>query len=446
MISSKLKSLLSIISLLIFQQAYSQNFQSFLTLNAPKRMLYDRLGFNCELGENMVVLGAPEGDVLDKDGTQIFDAGYICVYERLSRGDWKETVKISSPDLQEVGHFGQGIALHNNNLLVGEPLFNYKDSVLLQQSGRAWFYYKDDFGNWRTSKPVQAIKPVANAWFGFAVALTDSNAFISAPLVNHDKLGVEGAGGVYVFNKTDSGYCESQFLTSPLATTGQQFGNALAADENTLVVAAYRSDLAGIKKLSNTGAVYIYERSPLNQWILKQELRIPTPNGNENFGNAISLCKDYLVVAACQDALDDKNLHHRENAGAAYVYHRSKISKKWELEQKIVSPQRSAGELFGFSVSLDNQKLAISSPLSASPRKGTIKEESYSGTVFMFSKGNTAKWALSQTILPVNTGANFGSSVKLRRNWLIIGAYREEVDENGNNAKIDAGAGYLMEN
>lgn len=441
-----IKTPLFIISLLIFQQAYSQNFHPLLTLNAPDRMLYDRLGFNCELGENLMLAGAPEGDVRAKDGTLIFDAGYICVYERLSRGDWKETIKLNSPDVQEVGHFGQSMALHQKNILVGEPLYNFKkDTVQCKQSGRAWLYYKDDFDNWRTGSPLVPEKPVSNAWFGFAVALTDSNAFISAPLIKQHEPEVEGAGGVYVFNKTDTGYRELQFLTSPLSTVGQQFGNALAADENTLVIAAYRSDKTGLKKFSSTGAVYIYERSVSREWVLKQELRIPFPNGNENFGNAISLDKDYLAIAACQDAYDEKNLNIRKNAGAVYIYHRSKISKKWELEQKIVSPQRGEGEVFGFSVSMNAGKLAVSSPLTTGPGHGTASGALYSGSVVIFAKNNSGKWVPGQTILPVRGGANFGSSVKLRGSWLGIGAYREELDDRNSNSMIDAGAAYLME-
>ncbi|WP_199119139.1 FG-GAP repeat protein [Pedobacter sp. ASV28] len=431
-------------TLLFKQWGHCQNFQPFLTLSAPERLLYDRFALNCEISENLVVVGAPEGDLMSNNAAQIFDAGYICIYERLSRGDWKNPVKIYAPSPQEVGHFGQGIALHNKKILVGEPLYNASDSTSYKQAGRAWLYYKDQFDHWRTAKALTPKEQMTNAWFGYAVALTDSNAFISAPMmkINGTKL-IEGAGGVYVFKLNDENQEEVQLLTSPMATVGEQFGNALAANNQTLIVAAHRSDLNGAKTYNSTGAVYIYESTVGGKWIFKQELRIPMPVGYENFGNAISLSKDYIVVGACQDSFDDKNLNRIKNAGAAYVYRKSKISKKWELEQKIVSPSRTEGELFGFSVSINGDKLAVASPLKATSK--SEKDKNDSGSVFLYHKNKMGKWELIQTILPATHSVNFGSSVKLSEKWLGIGAYRAELDENGQNPKIDAGLAYLME-
>lgn len=431
-------------TLLCKQWGHCQTFHSFLTFSAPERLLYDRFGFNCEVGENLMVVGAPEGDLMPKNAAQIFDAGYICVYERLPRGDWKNPVKIHAPDPQEVGHFGQSMALHKKRILVGEPLYNTTDSTNHKQAGRAWLYYKDQFDNWRTDKYLRPKEQTNNAWFGYAVALTDSVAFISAPMmtVNNTKT-TEGAGGVYIFKLIDGNWEQTQLINSPAVATGQQFGNAIAADNQTLIIAAYRSDLKGAKTYNSTGAVYVYEYTSDGKWNLKQELNVPMPLGNENFGNSVSLYKDFIVIGACQDSADDKNINRLKNAGAAYIYRKSKISKKWELEQKIVSPVRNEGDLFGFSVSINNDKVAISSPLKTiSPHE---KDKSGSGAAFLYNRNKMGKWDLAQSILPNTNAVNFGSAVKLNGNWLGIGAYRTELDESGNNPKIDAGLAYLME-
>lgn len=430
--------------LLFKTQGQCQVYHAFLNLSAPDRLLYDRFGFNYEIGNNLVVVGAPEGDLFPANKAQVFDAGFVCIYERLSRGDWKTPVKLYAPAPQEVGHFGQSISLNNGKLLVGEPLYNTADSASHKQAGRAWLYQRDQFGHWRNAPVLIPIKQSGNAWFGYAVALTDSNAFVSAPMmtVNHPQL-MEGAGGVYVFSLGENGTKETQLLTSPTVTTGQQFGNAIAADKQTLVIAAHRSDIKGAKNLSSSGAVFIYEKSVGGGWIFKQELRVPSPIGQENFGSAISLSGDQLIVGASQDQLDEKSLNRIKNAGAAYFYRKSRITKKWELEQKLTAPSRSEGDLFGFSVSLSADRLAISSPLKslADQTKGT----SENGSIYLYQKNQRGKLELIQTIPAPNKGLNFGSSVKLYNKWLGIGAYRTETDENGKDPKIDAGLAYLME-
>ncbi len=430
--------------LLLKTQGQCQVYHAFLNFAAPDRLLYDRFGFNYEIGDNLVVVGAPEGDLFPTNKSQIFDAGYVCIYERLSRGDWKTPVKLYAPIPQEVGHFGQSISLNNGKLLVGEPLYNTTDSANHKQAGRAWLYQRDQFGHWRNAPSLSPMKQSGNAWFGYAVALTDSNAFISAPMMTvSQSQSMEGAGAVYVFSLSDKDTKETQLLTSPTVMAGQQFGNAIAADKQTLVIAAHRSDIKGIKNFNSSGAVFIYEKNMEGHWVFKQELHVPNPIGQENFGSAISLSGDQLIVGASQDQLDEKNLNRIKNAGAAYFYRKSKISKKWELEQKLTAPSRSEGDLFGFAVSLSADRLAISSPLKnqTDQAKGT----SENGSIYLYQKNQRGKLELIQTIPAPNKGLNFGSAVKLNGKWLGIGAYRTETDENGKDPKIDAGLAYLME-
>jgi hypothetical protein len=65
-------------------------------------------------------------------------------------------------------------------------------------------------------------------------------------------------------------------------------------------------------------------------------------------------------VGAFGDALDVENLRDNRYAGAVYVFKQSKTGD-WLETKKIVSPQRSIWDKFGFSVSVFDQTLIIGS-------------------------------------------------------------------------------------
>ena len=424
-------------------KANGQVYSPFLTFNSTERLLYDHLGYNCEVGKNLVVMGAPEGDVAGKDGRLITDAGFFCVYERLSRGDWKDPVKIASPAAQEVGHFAQGIALRGTRIVVGEPFFNARNGqATYQHAGRAWLYFKDDFDHWRPTAPIVPDTALPNAGFGTAVALSDSSLFVSAPSAPVRPGNTAGAGAVYVFAASGDGFNQVQMLAAPVPQVAQQFGNALAADNQTLVIAAHHSDQPDGGKAPNSGAVFIYEKKAGNGWVLQQTLRVENAIGNESFGASIALDGNCLAVGAPNDGLNANGLTFVKNAGAAYVYRKSPIAKKWVLEQKIVAPSRLEGELFGFSVSVAKGTIAIAAPSATLVQHG--KPHNFSGTVAVFEKSARGNWGLKQQLQPTQTNSNFGSSVKLFDNWLGIGAYRAELDASNSTPLLDAGAGYLF--
>lgn len=442
MVKKTLLALLACASgpLTVHAQAYS----SFLSFHSTERQLYDHLGYNCEVGKNLVVMGAPEGDVAGKEGRLITDAGFFCVYERLSRGDWKEPVKIPSPAAQEVGHFAQGLALRGTRILVGEPFFDArKGPATFKHAGRAWLYFKDDFDHWRPTAPIQPDTALANACFGTAVALTDSSLFVSAPSASVRQGNTAGAGAVYVFRQVGDGFKQRQVLAAPVPQRAQQFGNALVADNQTLIIAAHHSDKTEGTPAPNSGAVFIYQKTEAGTWALQQTLRVENAIGNESFGTSLALDGNCLVVGAPTDGLNTSGLTFVKNAGAAYVYRKSPIAKKWVLEQKIVAPTRLEGDIFGFAVSTAKGTIAITAPSATLVQNG--KSHNFSGTVYLFEKSTRGNWGVKQQLQPTQPNGNFGSSVKLFDNWLGIGAYRAEFDANNSNPLLDAGAGYLFQ-
>src|SRR5690606_23884321 len=109
-------------------------------------------------------------------------------------------------------------------------------------------------------------------------------------------------------------------------------------------------------------------------------------------------------------------------AGAVYIFSRN--GSIWTQQQKLVASDRQAYMLFGNTVSLRGDYLAISCPLISSS----------AGAVYLFhqSEGSWTEKKIIQSS-DIATSDFFGASVSLGDDFLFVGAQSESEDENGAN-------------
>jgi trimeric autotransporter adhesin len=239
-----------------------------------------------------------------------------------------------------------------------------------------------------------------------------------------------------------------------------QFGGAVAlsGDGNTLAVGAVNEGGAGKgvnpvvkagkgsnEKVTNSGAVYIYARTPAG-W--KQQAYLKASNAAEGYqlGNSLSLSYDGNLLAAGSigEASSATGINGNQNdnsmpgAGAVYLFARK--NGTWSQQAYLKSSNTGGpvvGYQFGYAVSLsgDGSTLAVSEtsdPSNATGINGNQKNTSApdSGAVFIFNhSGDT--WSQQAYIKPWNTttpGLLFGYSVGLNGNGdtLGVGAYNDE--------------------
>src|ERR1043165_6102358 len=120
-------------------------------------------------------------------------------------------------------------------------------------------------------------------------------------------------------------------------TPANYLGSAVAVSGNYLVVAA--SEIPSLGAPSSCNCVYVFEKNN-SSWVQKQKL-LPGDN-TSGFGHAVAISRNYIIVGAPGD---------ENNMGAVYVFLRN-ASGNWIQEKKIVANDRSAGDLFGTSVSI----------------------------------------------------------------------------------------------
>jgi hypothetical protein len=190
-------------------------------------------------------------------------------------------------------------------------------------------------------------------------------------------------------------------------TNGMRFGRSIAMDPDTLIVGAPLDDVNGV---TDAGSVFIFERDQqTGQWVQVQKLSAPTPHAGDEFGHAIAIDGDWMVIGAprCDDAA--------HNAGATYFFVRQNAT--WVFGQQRLPPLPEASALFGWSIDIDGDWAIVGQPLQ--------EFEIASGAAYIYE--NVAGSWTPKRFLPGLNGALRGRSVGIEGEWAFAGAPNKDV-------------------
>ena len=173
----------------------------------------------------------------------------------------------------------------------------------------------------------------------------------------------------------------------------------------------------------------------------------------------MAISGDTVVVGAVDEAssatgvngngLDDS----ARGAGAAYVFFRSGGS--WTQQAYLKASNTGAGDAFGFSVAISGDTVVVGAVGEASNATGVngnggdnSADEAGAAYVFVRSGGS---WTQQAYLKASNTGAGdqFGASVAIFGDTVVVGAYGEDSNatgvngNEGDNSAADAGAAYV---
>ncbi|QDV17336.1 Calx-beta domain protein [Gimesia panareensis] len=299
----------------------------------------------------------------------------------------------------------------------------FLDAPLSDQGG-AYVYVRNSQGTpgfvfddtWDFQATLLAPDAQAADHFGWSVDVSGDTAVIGA--LNVDS--TENNGAVYIFTRSGSTWSFQQKLTPESADSNLQFGTAVSIEGNTLVVGATQDH-------NGTGAVHIYKRVS-GVWSLFQSISNPDSFGfNAEFGSSIDIENRNLVIGAPQ---------HDGGTGAVYVFNQIGY-EPWTLKQKLSSPTPVTAGFFGISVSIENDELAIGEP-------GALQAGKQIGKAYLYQLASESDpWSLEQTIAFNYTFGEMrlGTQVLLQDGMLFITAaddyyfYNDQPD----NAELRSG-------
>ncbi len=208
-----------------------------------------------------------------------------------------------------------------------------------------------------------------------------------------------GPGTVYTYGRSDgAGWEEEQRLTAPDSARMDDFGRAIAIDGNTLVVGAPR-------KHEGSGSVYVFTRSGrASSWVIEATITAPGDGRPAEFGTALLLSDDELLVGAPES----------DGSGSVHRYVRS--GGEWALDATMVPDAEPGASGFGAALSWHSDRLLIGAPGSDQGR----------GRAYVTARGADGAWsALRRVPLPPAATverAAAGVSVRMSDAQAFVGA------------------------
>jgi len=307
--------------------------------------------------------------------------------------------------------FGIAAAVDGEVLLIGA----YLDEV----TGGNWgavYVFRRDGDVWTEEQILGPSDGYSLDNFGAAVAVQENWAIIGAPKVNAS--GVD-SGAAYVFNWDGAQWVEVQKLTASDAAVNDAFGQAVAISGNRALIGAPNNDDVG----SNSGSAYVFAWNG-SAWVEKQKLI--AANEGAALGTSVAIDGDVALLGA-----PGANNAFLPNSGAVFVFQKS--GQTWSQIQKLKASVPVVASRFGACLALDGDFLAI----------GAHDDDSSGeeiGSAYAF-KLNGGDWEQDQKLSPPDgaDGDDFGIAVSIRSGMLLVGANGHDVLGTG------SGAAYVFE-
>jgi hypothetical protein len=250
--------------------------------------------------------------------------------------------------------------------------------------------------------------------FASAVAVSGDTLAAGAPFEDSSGIGVNGnqsnnaasdSGAVYVYRRGEKGWAQEAYLKAPVSEPGERFGCNLTLEGDTLAVGAIHADFSEAPNPSApSGSVYVFTRAN-GAWSQTQKLMPSNPAGGNLFGLSLKLQGDTLAIGAMGDAAESG-----EHSGVVYIFER--VGGSWVERQKLAPSEPRGVSGIGGHLVLAGDRLLAGAPYGAGRR----------GAAFVFARKN-GTWAEEQKLAPdtLVDDATFGWSGAMQGDRIVVG-------------------------
>ncbi len=362
---------------------------------------------------------------------------------------WNQIIKEAANDRAADDKYGWSVAISNNYAVVGAPYEDEDDAGINTKTDAGSAYILENVGGvWTQIQKIVASDRQPGDMFGSAVSISGNYIFVAALNEDDDAGGANpmpAAGSVYVFHFGGSKWTQTQKMVAPDRDADDAFGWSVSVSSNFAIISARNEDydITGANPLANAGAAYIFSNVG-GTWSFLQKVVAPDRTAIDYFGYSVAMDGNYAVVGAGNSGLDLAGANPLTDAGAAYVYRNN--AGTWVYLQKIVASDRAGGANFGLSVAISSDFLIVGA-LSENRDAGGGNLLVSAGAAYIFN--NVAgTWTQTQKLVASDraTTDNFGSAVAISGNYAIVGAMDEDEDMVGLSTLTDAGSAYVFKN
>ncbi len=295
----------------------------------------DGMGMSVDVSGDTAVVGVPFDDF---GGT--VDRGSAYVFVR-SGTAWVEQGRLMAPDSGAGDMFGYSVAVDGNTILVGSP---FHDLGNVDQG--AVYAFTRSGVVWTQQGKVSPFDWVNVLWFGFKVDLQGDTGIVGCP----ECLG--GQGAVYDVVRSGSFWSVGNQLVASDGVSPDRFGAAVAVDRDTLAVGA---DWATVDGRVLQGAAYVFRKS-IGGWTQQAKLTQFDGEAGDRLGGSVAVSGSTIVVGAPAD-----DVGFNIDQGSAAVY--ARFGSSWLPQATLTAPDGEAGDQFGHAVAIDDDTIVVGAPI-----------------------------------------------------------------------------------
>lgn len=382
---------------------------------------FQNFGYDVAIADDTIVVGSPEessgatGVNGNQSDTSAPAAGAAYVFVRNGE-TWSQQAYLKAASTNELDRFGFSVAISGDTVLVGVRNEDSNATGVngnpadnsLTQSGAAYLFVRDA-GTWTQQAYLKASNSGGGDEFGYDVAISGDTVVVGAHNERSNATGINGnqnddsfanAGAAYVFVRNGTTWSQQAYVKASNTNAQDAFAGGVAISGNTLVIGARFEDsnATGVNgnqadnSASGAGAAYVFVRNG-TIWSQQAYLKASNTDPNDRFGMSVTTWGDRIAVGAWErssatgvngDQLDNS----ASNAGAVYLFER--IGGAWSQQAYIKASNTQTSDLFGYTVGLTNDTLAVGAHGEESSATGVNGNQAdngadNSGAVYLFS-------------------------------------------------------------
>jgi FG-GAP repeat len=438
----------------------------------------DQFGYSVAISGDTVVAGSRLEDsgttgVNSAPNENASESGAAYVFARVG-GIWSQQAYLKPSNTSAGDVFGAAVAVSGDTVMIGayqedsntsgvnstafdnSTTFNAGAGYVFTRSGGVWSqqaYLK------ASNTPIVAMSGA----FGHSVAVSGDTVIIGAPFDSSSttgvnsvpNLGASSSGAAYVFVRSAGAWSQQAYLKASNTGSGDQFGYSVSISGDTLVVGAWLEDsgTTGVnstpdESASQAGAAYLFVRSGTT-WSQQAYLKASNTGAGDLFGYSVGVSGDMVVVGAFAEGSSTTGVNSTPNenaqsSGAAYVFARNGTA--WSQQAYLKASNTGEIDYFGHSVATSGDVVVVGALNEDSGTTGvnSTPDESAgnSGAAYVFARSGTT-WSQQAYLKPSNTvsGDNFGYSVTVSGNTVVVGSPGEDSSTTGVNSTPNESAG-----
>ncbi|PCJ46466.1 MAG: hypothetical protein COA99_02595 [Moraxellaceae bacterium] len=303
--------------------------------------------------------------------------------------------------------FGSSVAIFDEFVVVGAPgqAGEYGQTCIYKRLDQSWH---SDF-----CLSVVSAFYLEPGQFGRFVSISEEYAIVSSLQQGAGRMGV-----VYIFKHQNGIWDQQAELIKSDPATDDTFSGAVGISGD---YAAVGSPALGA---SHEGAVYIYQNTD-SGWVSNVKISSISLIKSHKFGTTVGMFGDYLIIGDPE--------HGRSREGAVYIYKRE--DETWNLQASLKGGAVTKGGDFGSAIAITDEYAVVGAKSENDP---DVKKNKKVGAVYVYKReGKLWHHQAKLVSSDASMGDNFGSSVSIYGDYIVIGAERNESS---------TGSAYLYKN